>query len=494
MGVVLMDILTMLNEGKFNNVAKFVGSYIDDFEKSEQRKAMIEGKAYYKQKNTEIMKRQKIYYISKGVTKVDPYKANHKLPSGFLKLLIKQKVNYSINSRIKLAANKTKNLNDIEMIMGKDWKKTIKQAANEASIKSAGYVQFYIDKNEEFNYKIIPSEQCVPVFSIDDPELLEYFIRYYQQIAIDDEGKSIKILKVEFWTNDLIYYFVKQESGEWEFASEDIESENPKPHIKKLTKFGETVANVEGQGWGRPPFAVLYNNDEKTNDLEIIKPFIDIFDIVNSDFANNIDDFQDIYWILKNYNGEDLEDFLSEVKELKVLRTGDDGEARAETIDIPVEARKEMLDNTEKLIYKFGMGVNPDDIEGNITNVRIKALYSNLDLKANDFEIEVQDFMNQFLYFLNRYLEIKKKQQLEDDDIYLVFNRSMIINEVEMLDANANQAGSISNRTRLENHPWVPNVDDEFKRMSKEMKDIDLNTNNLDNNIDNNLDAGSDSN
>jgi len=156
------------------------------------------------------------------------------------------------------------------------------------------------------------------------------------------------------------------------------------------------------------------------------------------------------------------------------LRVGDDGDAKAETINIPTEARQKMLDNTEKLIYKFGMGVNPDDVDGNITNVRIKALYSNLDLKANDFEIEIEDFMDQWFYFLNRYFELTSKTIFDANDLYIVFSRSMIINEVEMLNANSQQQGNISARTRMENHPWVDNVEEEIKRIEEEQDDIEL--------------------
>ncbi len=468
-----MNIQAMIDDSKMAELAKLIGKYVDDFETSQFRKYMTEGVAYYNKNNTEIMRRQKLYYIRQGQTVEDPYKANHKLPSGYMKLLVKQKVNYSINNRIKIGSSDNIDIKAIEDALG-NWKKGLKQAAYEASKKAAAYWQFYINQNQEFDYKLIPAEQCIAIPAPDDPDTIEYFIRFYQQQIYDAKSKPVTIKKVEFWTSDKVYYFIHQDGG-WEFAPESIEPYNPKPHIKAVYRYGDKVSKEQEQSWGRPPFAVLYNNDEKQNDLYPVKEFIDIYDIVNSDFANNLDDFQDIYWILKNYNGQDLDEFLTEIKELKAIRTGDGGDARAETINIPTEARIKMLDNTEKLIYKFGMGVNPDDIEGNITNVRIKALYSNLDLKANDFEIELQDFMQQALYFLKKYFEIKNTGfDFDESKIYLVFDRSMIINEAEMLQVNAGQQGSISEKTRLEHHAWVQNADDELKRIEKEKPDIEL--------------------
>ena len=54
-----------------------------------------------------------------------------------------------------------------------------------------------------------------------------------------------------------------------------------------------------------------------------------------------------------------------------------------------------------------------------------------------------------------------------------MFNRSLIFNEVEILGANALQKGNISEKTRLENNPWVNNPEKEMEQMEAEMKLID---------------------
>ena len=75
---------------------------VDDFLNTTRVRA-TEGEAYYRGKNIVITERQKMYYNSSNSRATeDPYRANNKLASRFIKLLIDQKVNYSVNGKLKV--------------------------------------------------------------------------------------------------------------------------------------------------------------------------------------------------------------------------------------------------------------------------------------------------------------------------------------------------------------------------------------------------------
>jgi SPP1 family phage portal protein len=182
-----------------------------------------------------------------------------------------------------------------------------------------------------------------------------------------------------------------------------------------------------------------------------------------------------MYYILKNYNGENLDEFFEQLKRFKAIPVGENGDVKTETQEVPTEARSTFLALTEKLIYKFGMGVNPDDLEGTVTNVRIRALFSLLDLKANDFEAEVDASFNALLWFLNAYYEVYNPAMVfEPSEVKLTFNRSMVINEKEQLESLVKQKGIISDKTLLENHPMVDNVEEEMERLAEELGDLTI--------------------
>lgn len=424
------------------------------------------GEKYYSQQNEEIKERKKQYYSEDSARPIDdPFRANNKLPSGYLKLLIKQKVAYSINDKL---AIKSDNSDEIEDTLGKMWRNDLKKAGETASKKLYAVWQFYLDDNEELAYKKIPSEQVIPYYENGN---LKNVIRYYKQ-SYEVAGKVQEYEIAELWDSEKATYYYKKD-GNWLLSR--FHEVNPKPHITNEERLNGEVVDSTGDSWDRPPFAILHNNDEEQTDLDPIKRYIDIYDVVDSDFANNIEDFQDAWWVLKNFDGQDIDEFFAQVKKYKALKVGDGGEAHPEQMEIPTEARMKFLDKTEKLIYKFGMGVNPDDIEGNITNVRIKALYSNLDLKANDFEQQVRQFFFDVMYFINRARELNNEETFDINEIDIEFDRSMLINEVEKAELANQSIGSLSEPTRLSHDPRVKDVEQEVERRREEREDyIDL--------------------
>jgi SPP1 family phage portal protein len=129
-----------------------------------------------------------------------------------------------------------------------------------------------------------------------------------------------------------------------------------------------------------------------------------------------------------------MSEFLEYLKKYKVLPLDAEGDAEYMTMDIPIEARKTMLSILEDNIFKFGQGVNIDKVgDGNITNVVIKARYAGLDFKANDTEARMKEFMEELFWFCNEYLKITGKGQVDLSKLDVTFNRSMIINEVEIV-------------------------------------------------------------
>ena len=464
-------------------VTKVIRAYIDDFEGSQLRYKMKLGDDYYHSENTEIMSRKMLIYAEtdEGVPyeTEDPYKSNNKLPAGYFKLLTDQKVNYSLGKDITVEANDPDALNDT---LGKGFQRVLKKVATEASKKVVGWLHPYINDKGQFKMMNVPSEQVIPVYQPHDKRALELTIRYYQVSILNEDSGVVRVTRVEVWDEEEVTYYQENDKTSLFYLLDQQEMfdifrrdfNNPKYHFQKDIKYGQKTTRTEGLAWGMVPFIPLYNNDAEEYDLKPIKAFIDAYDIVNSDFINNLEDFQDIYWILKGYDGTNVSEFLHQVKRYKTLKVSDTGDAKAETIQIPYQARKEAKEGLEQDIFTFGMGVNTNQIgEGNITNVVIKSRFTNLDLKASQFEGELKEFLYTLIDFVNKYREINRESPIEVDDI--VFNRSVIMNEVELLKANQEQLGVVSEDTRLANHPWVSDTDEEVKKMKEESEgDIDL--------------------
>lgn len=75
-----------------------------------------------------------------------------------------------------------------------------------------------------------------------------------------------------------------------------------------------TVCNVYSHNFGRVPFIPFFNNGFHRDDLTPIKGLIDTYDKTYSGFINDLEDIQEIIFVLSGYEGESLSEFLTQLK------------------------------------------------------------------------------------------------------------------------------------------------------------------------------------
>ena len=231
-----------------------------------------------------------------------------------------------------------------------------------------------------------------------------------------------------------------------------------------LPRKGESVIH----DLGRVPFIPFLNNDIAVSDLDNIKALVDTFDKVYSGFVNDLEDIQEIIFLLTNYDGTDLNSFLSDIKKYKTVKmqsSGSDNRSGLETltIDIPIEAREKLLDMTRKAIFEQGQGVDPQPQDfGNASGVALKYLSSLLELKAGLMETEFR------LGFGQLVRAICQAKGIEIKGITQTWTRTAIANDSELATICKDSVGIVSNKTILKNHPFVENADAEEKQLVKE--------------------------
>ena len=203
------------------------------------------------------------------------------------------------------------------------------------------------------------------------------------------------------------------------------------------------------------------------NDLTDIKELIDAYDKVFSGFLNDLEDIQELIFIITNYGGEsdNALQILQEMKSKKVINVESDGADDKSgistlAIEIPVEARKEMLTITRKAIFEQGMGIDPDPQNfGNSSGVALKFLYSLLELKTGFMETEFRISFNRLIRAILRFYG-KTAKMLDQR-----WTRTSVVNEAERADIAQKSKNVISDETIVRNHPWVENSESELKKL-----------------------------
>ena len=224
------------------------------------------------------------------------------------------------------------------------------------------------------------------------------------------------------------------------------------PYRRTLTTDALETAVLEEEGYGKLPLIPLRANKDAASELTpAIKAKIDAYDAILSDFADNLDRANDVYWVLNNFGGtmDDVAELLEQINRVKAVANLSDGSgsgatAEPRTIEVPYAARREALSLLERALYQDYMALDMDALTGgSLTNVAIKAAAANLHLKADRYEWQLRQFVQELLSLIGHPTE----------DIR--FNRQTIANESEVVSDICKMRDDIDLRTALRLNPYI---------------------------------------
>lgn len=380
--------------------------------------------------------------------------ADNRIAFNFHSLLVDQKASYMFTAP-PLFDTKDDTLNEIvAATLGDGYAKKCKDLCVDASNAGVGWLHYWIDEKKGFCYGVIPSMQVRPVYSLRLEKELEAVLRTYRMV--DDNGDEWQIY--EIWNDTECQAYRKRAEM---FQPFDMFS------YVNLDGLAEPT-NTFRHEFGAVPFIPFPNNNVCSSDLDKIKHLIDSYDKTYSGFVDDLEDIQQVVFVLTNYGGADLKQFLSDLKYYKTIQVesaGSDDKSGVSTltIDIPVEARDKLLDITRKAIFDMGQGIDPQQ-QGfdNTSGEAMKFLYSLLELKAGLMETEFRAGFGELVRAIGRYYG------KEPEQIVQTWTRTSIRNDAELVDMCQKSVGVISTKTILKNHPFVENAEDEEKELAAE--------------------------
>lgn len=407
--------------------------------RNEFLKKCREGEAYFRNKN-DIKRRMRI------VKEENPLKtADNRISHSWHGLLVNQKVGYLFGKDPNIDTGDKATNDKINKVLGDEWHKTLSELVITAANKAVAWLHFWVEGNS-LEYGIVPTEEIIPIFSQDLKRRLIGVARKYR--SVDDNGNVY--VKYEYWDDKECHVFSKYGS---------IYTYN-----NCIPDTNGNASNCFTHNFGRVPFLYFNNNSLMENDLYMYKDLVDEYDKVVSGFSNDIEDIQEIIFVLQGYGGEELAEFMSDLKEFKAVKTDDKGDVRTIKAEIPVEARNSFRDDLKKAIFLFGMGVNPDkDSLGDSSGVALKFLYSLLELKASATRTEFDCSIKVFVRVILKHLGLK-----DDVDINITYYKNMITNDKEVTEILSKSDGIISDKTKTKNHPYTDDVDEELAQIKTE--------------------------
>lgn len=421
-----------------------------------------------------------------GVVKKQPNKANNHIVHAYHRRQVIEKVSYLLKNPMTITYDDPLPLNEdinpdeakamqrernerndklitmFKNVLGEDFDDMMVDWATGASNKGVEVIHPYFEDGE-FKYCILDSRDMIFIYETTKQKKLVEVIRYYE-ITVNDQ----KRYRVEWYDSEEVAFWEQTKEGKFMLRE-------TKKHFDVYND--ESPEDRRGQGWGRVPFILLKNNTRMQSDLKPIKSLIDDYDKNVSDFSNNFEDIQDAIIVAKG-TGDKPSTIRKNLKVFKVACMDENGDMKFLTVEIPHEAKTAHLKNIEENIFTFGMGINPktDEFGSAPSGVALSWLYMPLDLKAGFLERKMIGALRELFWFVTRYFEITEKLPTELDlsKFKFTFNKHMLSNKTEAIDNALKNKGLVSERTMLENHPDVEDVEDELRQIEAETPAINL--------------------
>ena len=463
---------------------------------SQKKKNMVDGENYFFGHHDYLT--HKNYYYVDGSPIEYTQSANNKILSQFHTLLVLQKrdhikdVSYSVKEPEIVDSEKptpeenkqlsqSKELKELlTKLLGKRFNKQINRTIDGASNKGVEWLHPYINGKGEFTYTIVDGKQGIPIYDTQYQDRLIMFIRYYTYEAINPQKNETQTrYKVEFWTDKDVTYWEQQFDGT--YMRDLFYNMNPAPHW--TTSNTARPDEVKKHNWGRVPFIPVFNNPHGTTDLEKIKNRIDAIDKIESGWCNDLEDFQEMVYIVKNMQGMTDEErgglteigkAMQQMKTQKMILVGSDGGVETLKADIPVDAKERFIALMRRGIFTIGQGVDPELVgDGNITNVVIQSRYAGLNMKCDSFLQELESALNEFMWFVVEWINRQYNKKFNYEDVLFTFKKAEIINQSEMItDLNAvYNTGNLDRRTYLENVYFIKDPEAVIKRLEQEKRE-----------------------
>lgn len=393
---------------------------------------------YDHKRNVTILNYVQTIFTLTGSPVEDFTASNNKICSNFFHRLNTQRCTYSLGNGVSFQKNNeevvedgvTKKIDTTKERLGEKFDYALQKAAYYGLIHGLSFGFWNVDRLHVF-----PLTEFVPIWD-EEEGTLRAGIRYWQ--LAKNKPRMIVLYEEDGYTK-------YREGGKHDDGMVVVQEKKAyREKVVYTAVDGEEVVGEEN--YGALPIVPLWGSKLHQSTLVGMREAIDSYDLIRSGFANDLTDCSQIYWILGNAGGmsdQELARFRDRLKinHIAVVDT-DNSSATPYTQDIPYQARKEYLDSIRSGIYEDFGGLDVHTVSAGATNDHIDAAYQPMDEEADDFEYQIEEFVQQILSLMG----------IEDTPI---FKRNRISNEKEQVEMVLMEATYLDEETILRKLPNI---------------------------------------
>lgn len=397
------------------------------------------GEKYYEGEN-DILNHRIFYFDGDGVLVEDKFASNIRVPHGFFKELVDQKVSYLINPLDRHVTSENEALDkELARYFDESFNLELLEACTDASKNGSGYLYAYTSASGEARFQHSSMLGTVEVRdSLTDADCDFMIYRYLDRI----DRNQTEVERIVVWDANWMWYFIKTDKGI--VLDESRLPDNPRAHMQWED---DSQEGTFYSGFGFIPFWRVDNNRNRQSDLKPVKAIIDDYDLMKCGLSNNLQDLTEGFFVVKGYNGDDggLTEMITNFRKKRHIGVSEEGGVEIQTVQIPYEARKVNMEIDKENIYQFGMGLNTTGLKDTsaTTNIAIKTAYALLDLKCNRFEMRLKAMMKKIASFVVDEINKRNNTAYTLDEVNIEFKREVMTNATDNAQIELTEAQTI---------------------------------------------------
>lgn len=437
-----------------------IKTFIDNDAASTRKQLARVGLRYYEGRHD--IKDYRIFYIDgNGEVKEDKTKSNIRISHPFFTEIVDQIVPYILSGEDRMIKSDDPALQEhLDAYFNYNDAFIAELADTITGVQSKGFDWMFANRDEDGKTRFQWAD-CLGVVECEAKYTSDHknYVIYSYEDRIDNEGNKIDNIRV--YDDTRVWFFTRVNGGEIE--PDKTVKPNPQPHsVFQMDGSGE----MGGTSYGFIPFFRMDNNKKRVSALPPVKDLIDDYDLMNAGLSNNIQDTNEALYVVRGFQGDNLDELMTNIKAKKHIGLDDDGGVDIQTVDIPVDARKTKMEVDEKNIYRFGFALNTAGLKDTAatTNLAIQSAYSLLELRAKKLENRLKPFLRKLIDVVLKEINEENGSGYTQNDVYFCFEREIPTNaqenaQIELVEAQRKQteittilnlAGTIDDETKLQ--------------------------------------------
>ncbi|MCC8014916.1 MAG: phage portal protein [Eubacterium sp.] len=437
---------------------RFLEREIEKFLASPKRRDMLTGERYYDGEQ-DILKRKRQVIGEGGELKEVLNLPNNRLVDNQFCRLVDQKAGYFLGRPFTITCENKELLKDLNRLFGGFFLMTLRLILEDCYLGGIGWLYIFYDEEGNLSFRRFKPCEILPFWKDEEHRDLELAVRIYRIFGYDGERESFKD-KVEVYGSEGVRFY--------EMQGQRLIPEGEHPFLPYA------FDGDEGFGFSTIPLVAFRANSKEIPLIKRVKGLQDALNTARSDFMNSMqEDCRNTILVIKNYDGEDLGQFrrnLSQFGAVKVRSIdGCDGGVEALKLELNSENYVVICDMLKKAIIENGGGYDSRDerFSTNPNQLNIKAMFSEIDIDADNTEREFRFSLSQVLRFVSDCFENSGREGFSEGDVDFIFNRDILTNETEVINNCKTSLDILPLESVIAQHPWVKDTSAEMEKLKK---------------------------